>query len=473
MDRRTKIVCTLGPAVASKEAIVGLVRDGMNVARLNFSHGDHADHQQNYDWVREATDETGQAVGVLADLQGPKIRLGRFKEDATEWKDGEIVRITTDDVEGTHDRVSTTYKGLARDASPGDRLLVDDGKVGLVCVEVDGNDVVCRVTEGGPVSNNKGVSLPGMNISVPALSEKDKDDLRFALRMGVDLIALSFVRSPADVDLVHEIMDEVGRRVPVIAKLEKPEAVDAIESIILAFDAVMVARGDLGVEIPLEEVPAVQKRVIQIARENAKPVIVATQMLDSMIENSRPTRAEASDVANAVIDGADAVMLSGETSVGVDPHNVVRTMSRIVRSAEDSGIEPKLQHVPRTKRGVVAYAAKDIATNLHAKAIITFTTSGDTARRVARLRPDLPLLAFTPNQQVRSQLAVTWGTDTFLCRRTHSTDDMIAVVDESLLALDDYNEGDTIVVVAGTPPGIPGTTNTIRVHELGEDTTSR
>ena len=473
MDRRTKIVCTLGPAVASKEAIVGLVRDGMNVARLNFSHGDHADHQQNYDWVREATDETGQAVGVLADLQGPKIRLGRFKEDATEWKDGEIVRITTDDVDGTHDRVSTTYKGLARDASPGDRLLVDDGKVGLVCVEVDGNDVVCRVTEGGPVSNNKGVSLPGMNISVPALSEKDKDDLRFALRMGVDLIALSFVRSPADVDLVHEIMDEVGRRVPVIAKLEKPEAVDAIESIILAFDAVMVARGDLGVEIPLEEVPAVQKRVIQIARENAKPVIVATQMLDSMIENSRPTRAEASDVANAVIDGADAVMLSGETSVGVDPHNVVRTMSRIVRSAEDSGIEPKLQHVPRTKRGVVAYAAKDIATNLHAKAIITFTTSGDTARRVARLRPDLPLLAFTPNQQVRSQLAVTWGTDTFLCRRTHTTDDMIAVVDESLLALDDYNEGDTIVVVAGTPPGIPGTTNTIRVHELGEDTTSR
>lgn len=471
MDRRTKIVCTLGPAVASKEAIVGLVRDGMNVARLNFSHGDHADHQQNYDWVRQATDETGHAVGVLADLQGPKIRLGRFIENETEWKDGEIVRITTDDVEGTHDRVSTTYKGLANDANPGDRLLVDDGKVGLVCIEVDGNDVVCRVTEGGPVSNNKGVSLPGMNISVPALSEKDKNDLRFALRMGVDMIALSFVRSPADVELVHEVMDEVGRRVPVIAKLEKPEAVDAIESIILAFDAVMVARGDLGVEIPLEEVPAVQKRVIQIARENAKPVIVATQMLDSMIENSRPTRAEASDVANAVIDGADAVMLSGETSVGVNPHNVVRTMSRIVRSAEEAGIDPKLQHVPRTKRGVVAYAAKDIATNLHAKAIITFTTSGDTARRVARLRPDLPLLAFTPHPQVRSQLAVTWGTDTFLCRKTHTTDDMISVVDESLLALDDYNEGDTIVVVAGTPPGIPGTTNTIRVHELGEETT--
>ena len=472
MDRRTKIVCTLGPAVASKDAIVGLVRDGMDVARLNFSHGDYPDHEQNYKWVREATDETGHAVGILADLQGPKIRLGRFKDEKTYWETGEIVRITIDDVQGTHDRVSTTYKGLANDAQPGDRLLVDDGKVGLVCVEVDGNDVVCRVTEGGPVSNNKGVSLPGMNISVPALSEKDKADLRFALNMGVDMIALSFVRSPADVDLVHEIMDEVGRRVPVIAKLEKPEAVDAIESIILAFDAVMVARGDLGVEIPLEEVPAVQKRVVQIARENAKPVIVATQMLDSMIENSRPTRAEASDVANAVLDGADAVMLSGETSVGVDPHNVVRTMSRIVRSAEGTGEVPKLQHVPRTKRGVVAYSAKDIAQNLHARAIVTFTTSGDTARRVARLRPDLPILVFTPHPQVRSQLAVSWGAETFLCRDVHSTDEMIEVVDEILLGMDRYDEGDTMVVVAGTPPGISGNTNTIHVNQLGEDTRS-
>nr|WP_238397094.1 MULTISPECIES: pyruvate kinase [Corynebacterium] len=472
VDRRTKIVCTLGPAVASKEGILGLVKDGMDVARLNFSHGDYPDHQKNYDWVREATDETGHAVGILADLQGPKIRLGRFKDEKTYWETGETVRITIDDVQGTHDRVSTTYKGLANDAQPGDRLLVDDGKVGLVCVEVDGNDVVCRVTEGGPVSNNKGVSLPGMNISVPALSEKDKADLRFALNMGVDMIALSFVRSPADVDLVHEIMDEVGRRVPVIAKLEKPEAVDAIESIILAFDAVMVARGDLGVEIPLEEVPAVQKRVVQIARENAKPVIVATQMLDSMIENSRPTRAEASDVANAVLDGADAVMLSGETSVGVDPHNVVRTMSRIVRSAEGTGEVPKLQHVPRTKRGVVAYSAKDIAQNLHARAIVTFTTSGDTARRVARLRPDLPILVFTPHPQVRSQLAVSWGAETFLCRDVHSTDEMIEVVDEILLGMDRYDEGDTMVVVAGTPPGISGNTNTIHVHQLGEDTRS-
>ena len=470
MDRKTKIVCTLGPAVASKEAILGLVRDGMDVARLNFSHGDYPDHEKNYQWVREATDETGHAVGILADLQGPKIRLGRFEGDGkTYWETGETVRITVDDIEGTHDRVSTTYKQLAADAKPGDRLLVDDGKVGLVCTEVDGNDVVCKVTEGGPVSNNKGVSLPGMDISVPALSEKDKEDLRFALKLGVDIIALSFVRSPADVEQVHEIMDEVGRRVPVVAKLEKPEAVDALESIVLAFDAVMVARGDLGVEIPLEQVPAVQKRVIQIARENAKPVIVATQMLDSMIENSRPTRAEASDVANAVLDGADAVMLSGETSVGVDPHNVVRTMSRIVRSAEQMGSVPPLNHIPRTKRGVVSYSANDIAQRLNARAIVTFTTSGDTARRVARLHPDLPLLVFTPVQQVRSQLAMTWGAETFLCDEVHSTDDMIKVVDKQLLAMEQYEENDTMVMVAGTPPGIAGTTNTIHVHQLGED----
>ncbi|AIT61405.1 pyruvate kinase [Corynebacterium doosanense] len=468
MDRRTKIVCTLGPAVASKEGILELVKAGMNVARMNFSHGDHADHKQNYDWVREATDETGQAVGILADLQGPKIRLGRFAETATVWENGEVVRITVEDVVGTHDRVSTTYKNLARDAKPGDRLLVDDGKVALVCIEVDGDDVVCEVVEGGPVSNNKGVSLPGMDISVPALSEKDIADLRYAMELGVDLVALSFVRSPADVDLVHEIMDEYGFRVPVIAKLEKPEAIDALESIVLAFDGIMVARGDLGVEIPLEEVPLVQKRAIQIARENAKPAIVATQMLDSMIENSRPTRAEASDVANAVLDGADAVMLSGETSVGRDPHNTVRVMSRIVKVAEKDGSVPPLSHVPRTKRGVVSYSARDIAERLGARALVVFTTSGDTAKRVARLHSPLPLLVFTPHQHVRSRLALTWGAETFLCKPIEKTEEMMDIIDSELLALPEYSENDMMVVVAGTPPGIAGNTNMIHVHLLGE-----
>ncbi|MFC9549925.1 pyruvate kinase [Rhodococcus sp. NPDC056960] len=469
-SRRTKIVCTLGPATATGDRIRELVESGMDVARLNFSHGDHSDHEENYKRVRAASDATGKAVGVLADLQGPKIRLGRFAEDRTTWADGEVVRITVDDVEGTHDRVSTTYKQLAEDARPGDRLLVDDGKVGLVVTGVEGNDVVCRVTEGGPVSNNKGVSLPGMNVSVPALSEKDIADLEFALGLGVDFIALSFVRSPADVELVHAVMDRVGRRIPVIAKLEKPEAIDNLEAIVLAFDAVMVARGDLGVELPLEQVPLVQKRVIQIARENAKPVIVATQMLESMIENSRPTRAEASDVANAVLDGADAVMLSGETSVGKYVMETVRTMARIVEAVEHESTQvPPLTHVPRTKRGVISYAARDIGERLDAKALVAFTQSGDTVRRLARLHTPLPLLAFTPLPEVRSQLSLTWGTETFIVDPVDSTDAMVRQVDHALLGLGRYQKGELVVIVAGSPPGTVGSTNLIHVHRIGED----
>ncbi|MCV7107907.1 pyruvate kinase [Mycolicibacterium chitae] len=470
MTRRAKIVCTLGPATATDDKTRALVEAGMDVARLNFSHGDYLDHKENYERVRQASDATGRAVGILADLQGPKIRLGRFAEGPVYWATGETVRITTEECTGTHERVSTTYKQLAADAQPGDRLLVDDGKVGLVVEHIDGNDVVCTVTEGGPVSNNKGLSLPGMNVSVPALTEKDIEDLEFALHLGVDLIALSFVRSPADVEIVHEVMDRVGRRVPVIAKLEKPEAIDNLEAIVLAFDAVMVARGDLGVELPLEEVPLVQKRAIQMARENAKPVIVATQMLESMIENSRPTRAEASDVANAVLDGADAVMLSGETSVGKYPLEAVRTMARIISAVEENSIAaPPLTHLPRTKRGVISYAARDIGERLDAKALVAFTQSGDTVKRLARLHTHLPLLAFTAWPEVRSQLALTWGTETFLVDKMVATDDMIREVDRSLLELGRYKRGDLVVIVAGAPPGTVGSTNLIHVHRIGED----
>lgn len=470
MNRRGKIVCTLGPATASEEAVKKLVESGMDVARLNFSHGDYADHEANYKRVRTASDVTGHAVGILADLQGPKIRLGRFADGPVEWVNGETVRITVEDFEGNHDRVSTTYKRLAQDASPGDRVLVDDGNVGLVVEHIDGNDVVCSVTEGGKVSNNKGMSLPGMSVSAPALSEKDIEDLEFALRLGVDLVALSFVRSPADVELVHEVMDRVGRRVPVIAKLEKPEAIDNLEAIVLAFDAIMVARGDLGVELPLEEVPLVQKRAIQMARENAKPVIVATQMLESMIENSRPTRAEASDVANAVLDGADAVMLSGETSVGKYPFETVKTMARIISAVEDNSVAaPPLTHVPRTKRGVISYAARDIGERLDAKALVAFTQSGDTVRRLARLHTPLPVLAFTALPEVRSQLALTWGTETFIVPHIETTDGMIRQVDKSMLEMDRYRRGDLVVIVAGAPPGTVGSTNLIHVHRIGED----
>jgi pyruvate kinase len=471
VSRRAKIVCTLGPATATAEKVRDLVASGMDVARMNFSHGSHADHKQVYELVRAAANESGRAVGILADLQGPKIRLGRFAGGPVEWRTGDVVRITVEDIAGTHDRVSTTYKGLARDAKAGDRLLVDDGKVGLRVVEVDGSDVVCEVTEGGPVSDNKGLSLPGMDISVPPLSDKDVQDLEFALSLGVDFIALSFVRSPADIDFVHQVMDRAGNgRLPVVAKLEKPEAVDNLEAVVLAFDGVMVARGDLGVELPLEHVPLVQKRAIQIARENAKPVIVATQMLDSMIGNSRPTRAEASDVANAVLDGADALMLSGETSVGRYPIESVETMGRIVEAVEsESTTVPPLTHVPRTKRGVISYAARDIGERLNAKALVAFTQSGDTVRRLARLHTHLPLLAFTPEQNVRSQLALTWGTETFLVPKVDSTDQMVRQVDQAMLSIGRYQSGDLVVIVAGSPPGTVGSTNLIRVHRLGEE----
>ncbi len=459
----------MGPATSSEEGIAALLDAGMNVARMNFSHGDYADHKVIYDRLRAAAKASGSALAILADLQGPKIRLGRFADGPHEWNTGENVTITVDDIVGTRDRVSTTYKGLAQDARPGDRLLIDDGKVGLVVTGVVDDDVHCSVTEGGPVSNNKGISLPGMNVSVPAMSQKDIDDLQFALSLGVDVIALSFVRSPSDVELVHKVMDEVGvPRLPVIAKLEKPEAVANLEAIVLAFDGIMVARGDLGVELPLEQVPLVQKRAVQIARENARPVIVATQMLDSMIEHSRPTRAEASDVANAVLDGADALMLSGETSVGKYPIIAVKTMAKIIEAVEGESVAvPPLTHVPRTKRGVLSYAARDIGERLEAKALVAFTQSGDTVRRLARLHTPLPLLAFTPIEETRNQLSLTWGVQTFVTHAVENTDQMVEQVDVGLLKVPGYSKGDTVIIVAGSPPNTSGSTNLIRVHRLG------
>ncbi|WP_133829765.1 pyruvate kinase [Actinomycetospora succinea] len=470
MSRRAKIVCTLGPATSSPEAIRDLVRAGMDVARLNFSHGTHAEHERVYRLVREAADSEGRAVGILADLQGPKIRLGTFADGPQMWATGETVRITTEDVEGTHDRVSTTYSGLADDVRAGESLLVDDGNVALEVTAVEGRDVVAQVIEGGRVSDHKGISLPNTAVSVPAMSDKDEADLRFALGLRVDMIALSFVRSPADAELVHKIMDETGARLPVIAKLEKPEAVDALEAIVLAFDAIMVARGDLGVELALEDVPLVQKRAVQIARENAKPVVVATQMLESMIHNFRPTRAEASDVANAVLDGADAVMLSGETSVGDYPIETVSTMARIVSAVEVGPASvPPIQHVPRTQRGVVTTAARDIGERLNARALVAFTRTGDTVRRLARLHTRLPVLAFTPIPEVRSQLALSWGVETFLVPWAETTDAMIRQVDASLLEIGRFAAGELVVIVSGSPPGTVGKTNLLRVHKIGED----
>ncbi|MFD1367080.1 pyruvate kinase [Actinoplanes sichuanensis] len=468
VTRRVKIVCTMGPATKSPERMLGLVEAGMNVARMNFSHDTRENHREMYELVRAAAEQADRPVAILADLQGPKIRLGKFADGPHRWETGDRVIITSDEILGTKDRVSCTYKKLPHEVKVGDRLLIDDGKVAIEVTEVEGEDIHCLVTEGGPVSNNKGVSLPNVAVSVPALSDKDEEDLRFALNLGVDLVALSFVRAPEDINLVHKIMDEEGRRVPVIAKVEKPEAVDHLEAIVLAFDGVMVARGDLGVELPLDQVPLVQKRAVQLCRENAKPVIVATQMLDSMIENSRPTRAEASDVANAVLDGTDAVMLSGETSVGKYPVLTVSTMAKIVSTTEAGGMGvPRLQHDPRTHGGALTVAASQIARNIGAKALVAFSQTGDTVRRLARLHCDLPLYAFTPVAEVRNTLALSWGVETFLTDFVEHTDDMFRQVDAKMLGLGLAKPGDYVVVVAGSPPNAPGSTNTLRVHQLG------
>jgi pyruvate kinase len=469
VTRRVKIVCTMGPATKSPERMLGLVEAGMDVARMNFSHDTRENHKEMYELVRAAAEQTGRAVAILADLQGPKIRLGKFADGPHRWETGDRVVITSDEILGTRERVSCTYTKLPLEVKKGDRLLIDDGKVAVEVTGVaDDKDIQCLVTEGGPVSNNKGVSLPNVAVSVPAMSEKDELDLRFALKLGVDLVALSFVRSPDDIKMVHKVMDEEGVRVPVIAKVEKPEAVEHLEAIVLAFDGVMVARGDLGVELPLDQVPLVQKRAVQLCRENAKPVIVATQMLDSMIENSRPTRAEASDVANAVLDGTDAVMLSGETSVGKYPVLTVSTMAKIVTTTEAGQLGvPRMQHDPRTHGGALTVAASQIARNIGAKALVAFSQTGDTVRRLARLHCDLPLYAFTPVDAVRNTMAVSWGVETFLTDFVEHTDDMFRQVDAKMLGLGLAKPGDYVVVVAGSPPNAPGSTNTLRVHQLG------
>jgi pyruvate kinase len=474
--RRAKIVCTLGPATSSYEQIKQLIESGMNVARLNMSHGEHAVHAESYANVRRAAKELDRGVGIVADLQGPKIRLGRFADGPVLLENGAEFTITTEDVLGDVTQAGTTHKGLPGDCNPGDTVLVDDGKVKLEVIEVDGPRVRTRVVEGGPVSNNKGINLPGVAVSVPALSEKDKDDLRWALRIGVDMVFLSFVRSAADVEDVHAIMDEVGRRIPVLAKVEKPQAVENLAGIVEAFDGVMVARGDLGVELPLEEVPIVQKRAIQMCREAAKPVIVATQMLESMMENSRPSRAEASDVANAVLDGADAVMLSGETSVGKHPNLVVQTMARIVDYTEEQGLE-RLPKLPKKKVVGVAEAitkeSVDVAKTIGASYLVAFTETGQSARVMAASRPRIPMMAFTPNAAIRHQLSVVWGMDVSLVAPAAHTDQMVEQIDAELLSGDRGTAGDLVVLIAGVPPGIAGTTNSMRVHRIGAGSVER
>ena len=470
--RRAKIVCTLGPATDSPEQVQALVDAGMNVARINRSHGRAEDQEVVISRIREAAAASGRAVAILVDLQGPKIRLGRFVDDQKVMLNkGDEFTITIDDVLGTVKRASTTFKGLPGDCRPGDRLLIDDGNVAVRVMAVTDTDVVTKVEVPGYVSNNKGINLPGVAVSVPALSEKDREDLRWALKIGADLIALSFVRDADDIKDVHEIMDEVGVRIPVIAKIEKPQAVENLFDIVSTFDGIMVARGDLGVEMPLEAVPLVQKRAIELARRQAKPVIVATQVLESMIQNPRPTRAEASDCANAILDGADAVMLSGETSVGAFPIETVRTMAAIIESTEENGGE-RIASIPgfyADRAGVICEAAARIAEHMDARYLVTFSQSGTSARLLSRMRRPIPMLAFTPLESTRRRLALSWGIQAYRVPEVQHTDDMVWQLDQVVQSSHLADIGDQLVIVAGMPPGIAGSSNMLRIHEVGDE----
>jgi pyruvate kinase len=475
MTRRAKIVCTLGPATDAGDGIFELARAGMDVARLNFSHGRLEEHAARLAAVRRASDALGRPIAVLADLQGPKIRLGTFAHGGAVWSPGQAVRLTTSPGSAADGAgpapgsvVSVDWPGLPAAVAPGDRLLVDDGNLTLEVGSTTTTEIACVVLDGGPVSDHKGISVPGRELPIPALTAKDEADLRAALGLGIELVALSFVQRPEDVDPVRVILHSAGSKAQVIAKIEKPQAVERLDEIVAAFDAVMLARGDLGVEMALEQVPIVQRRAIATARRAAKPIIVATQMLESMVTHPRPTRAEATDVATAVFESADALMLSAETSVGAHPIAAVATMARIIEAAESAsdGQPPPLELSLHDRATALVQAAEELACNLEACALVAFTETGATARRIARHRPPVPIVAFTPEPAVREQLALSWGVETFVVDAVVTTDEMVAQVERALVESGRARSGDQVVVLAGTPIGQAGSTNTVRVERI-------
>jgi pyruvate kinase len=471
--RNTKIVATLGPASGSAAVLDKLIDSGLDVARLNASHGTHEEHLQRIQLTRQLAARKGANVGILLDLQGPKIRLGKFETGSAELESGAPFTLTVEPVLGNEQRASTGYPLLARDVKPGDRILLADGAAELRVLSTNGSEIRTEVVHGGVIGDNKGINLPGVNISVPSISEKDIRDLDFGLRCGIDLVALSFVRRAFDVRELRQKLRERNAYLPIIAKIEKPEAWENLEEILLEADGVMVARGDLGVEMELERVPAIQKQIIERARRQGKFIITATQMLESMVSSALPTRAEVSDVANAIFDGTDAVMLSAETSVGKYPVEAVKMMVRIAveveRSMRDSFGKPHLAHGPApTGPEIVADAVVQAATAAKAGAIVVFTSSGSSARLVARYRPRMPVYAFTPSEQVARRLAPVFAVRPVLGSDPLSTDEMLMVMDRTLLERRWLKPGDAVIFVAGQPVGRPGTTNLMKLHRLGE-----
>ena len=485
--RRAKIVCTLGPASSEPSVLREIVQAGMDVARLNFSHGTHDQHRQMYDLIRATAREVGRPVAILQDLQGPKIRVGTFADGAVELPEGHEFIVTTDeDVIGDEHRVGTTYDRLARDVHVGDIMLLDDGLIRLRVTDVSGNDVVTCVEVGGTLKNNKGINLPTAAVSAPSLTEKDKEDLAFGLQLGVDYVALSFVRSALDIHQLRALFQ--GREdLKIISKIEKPQAVDALDEIIAVSEGIMIARGDLGVELPPEEVPMIQKSAIVEANEFGRLSITATQMLDSMQENPRPTRAEASDVANAVLDGTDALMLSGETASGRYPVESVRMMASIIEEVEMSGVgksrPPRFIKNLKTFPNAVAKAASVAAEELDVKAIVVLTYTGSTARLMMTYRPSKPIIAITPDERLKNQMAMYWGVSAHLVEfdddasdldvgglgeeMTHATEGLLEIVENLMRTEHGARDGDEIIFVMGFPLARAREANLMKFHRIG------
>ncbi len=468
MSKRTKIIATIGPASNSPAIIARLIRAGMDAARVNFSHGEWEDHTRRIRIIRQEAEKAGKQIAIIQDLQGPKLRVGVMENDAVTLKRGDMLTVALKNITGTSRIISMTYPRLTKDLKTGDAILLDDGRLELAVMKKNVAGLVCKVVRGGILKSHKGVNLPGAKLSLPSLSRKDKADLRFGIAQGVDYIALSFVRRADDIDSTRRFLKAHGADIPIIAKIEKAEAVHNLEEIIEAADGIMVARGDLGVEMSPEQVPLLQKKIIAACNLAEKPVITATQMLESMIENPQPTRAEASDVANAILDGTDCVMLSGETAMGKHPVQAVEVMARFAMQAETSLAPwPPDAHISGPDVSV-AHAACRAAEEQHAQAIVTFTQSGSTALRVSKHRPRMSIIAPTPFDQVARKISLYWGVTPILVKAKRTTDDMIASVERAMLYHKLVRSHDLIVITAGVPIGVAGSTNMMKIHRVGE-----
>ena len=458
----------MGPAVNKLDKIIELIKAGMDVARINFSHGTKDEHIKTIEMIKEASKITGKSIAIMQDLQGPKIRIGKLKKEPIELKTGEEITITTDEIEGDEKIISTSYKLLPKDVKPGNKILLDDGMIELQVVSVENNNVKCKITDGGTLRSNKGMNLPGINTSISALTDKDKEDLKLGLELGVDYIALSFVRKPEDIIELREIIERSGKNIPIIAKIEKGEAIKEIDRIIKEADAIMIARGDLGVELPTEQVPMLQKMIIKKCNESGKPVITATQMLESMVDNPRPTRAEATDVANAVLDGTDAVMLSNETAVGNFPIVTVKTMDRIIKVAESNYRYYRMvnETAPENTLDAIGKAVCLLAEQIKVKAIVTITHTGTTAKAISKYRPKVKIIGVTDSDEVVRRLNLVWGVTGVKIDKILDTDTTLELVKDKIKELDFVNQGDKIILTAGTPILKRGTTDTIKIEKV-------